>query len=251
MEIAFEETSAHISSSDLSFLCEALNIQMREHFAPAWLEEPWPIKAYPDVSRLPVGTFWPISIMDTLDIEGALGYHSWRAGLSYGRVRWSDDFDTTSVTASHEALELRLDPLANRWVKIGDGSYVAIEACDPVQRDSYGIDVEIFGVKRKVMVSDFVLPSYFVKGAKGPYSYLDNLSKNVFDLGLSRNGGGYLIRKDGKQNVTNYFGQSLMSRIMGNRGLISPSFSDPFSRSTKRKAGSVAEVVEFKIEGKP
>lgn len=247
MEIAFEESVSQISQTDLSFMCAALNVQMREHYAPSWQEEPWPVRAYPDVSRLPIGTFWPISIMSELDIDGALGYHSWKAGLSYGRVRWSDSFDKTCITASHETLELRLDPLANRWVKTGSDKFVAIEACDPVQGDSYEIKVALFNETRVVKVSDFVLPAYFVQGAKRPYSYLDNLDKNAFDMGLSRNGGGYLITRDSRQNVTNYFGKkSLVSRVMGSVKE-APSL-DQFSRGTKRRSGSLVQVVEFRAD---
>lgn len=211
MEIAFEEKVSDLSDRNLVFMIEALNIQMREHFAPKWGFEPWPCKAYKTLTGLPLGSFWPIAILPKLDTTGVAGYHDFMAGLVYGRVRWDGTFDGTSVTASHEALELRGDPYCNKWVPISSTKKVAMEVCDPCEGDTYDIEIVIFGERRKVKVSDFVLPSYFQRGAPRPYTYLDTIDKNVFDLGLSRNGGGYLLVQENGR-VVDYWGKRLFGR---------------------------------------
>lgn len=242
MEIAFTENVNDLPQRDLAFMCAALNKQMRDHFAPAWLEEPWPVKAYKDLKGLPVGSFWPISILPKIDVPGAAGYHTWEAGLAYGRVRWDGPF-ATPVTASHEALELRIDPRCNRWISIGGGRLAAMELCDPCEADTYGIEVELFGEKRVVLVSDFVLPSYFVKGAPGPYSFKDNIDSTVHERGLSRNGGGYLMLRESDGSVIDYWG----SRALGLKRRAPAGWSkrgDDLSRVSKRRLGVVGEVVD-------
>jgi hypothetical protein len=242
MEIAFEEKISDLTDKNLAFMIEALNIQMRDHYCKAWNQEHWPCKAYKSIRDLPVGTFWPIAILPSLDISGVAGYHDFAAGFVYGRVRWDGSFNGTALTASHEAIELRGDPYCNKWVDIGGGRKVAFEKCDPCQGDSYEIEVKIFGEIRKVKVSDFVLPSYFKKDGKRPFTFLDTIDENVFSLGLSRNGGGYLItQKNGV--VSDYWGKK---RFFGK---VQPPLTftkdqDPLSRHSKR-VGTNADIVSI------
>lgn len=243
MEIAFKEDVKELPQRDLAFMCAALNIQMREHFAPKWLEEPWPVKAYKDFKFLPLGSFWPISILPQIGMPGASGYHTWEAGLSYGRVRW-DDLAATAVTASHEALELRMDPRCNRWVSIGGSRAVALELCDPCEADTYEIEVRLFGETRMVPVSDFVLPAYFVKGAPPPYTYLNSIDSTVHELGLSRSGGGYLLIREGDGSVIDYWGRKRFG--MKKRAPADwTKRDDDLSRVRKRRQGVFGEMVDF------
>lgn len=244
MEIAFVGEAKTLDQRNLAFMCEALNVQMREHYAPKWLEEPWPVKAYSDLKGLPIGSFWPIAIMSDIGAPNAAGYHTWEAGLSYGRVQWDGELNNTSVTASHEALELRGDPRCNRWIDIGSGYQAALELCDPCEGDSYDIEVELFGEKRSVKVSDFVLPSYFVKGAPRPYTYLDTIDSTIHERGLSRNGGGYLLLRDSKGSVIDYWGRTWYG-ARRRAPATWRKWGDPLSRVSKRKVGAQGGVVNF------
>lgn len=244
MEIAFEEHVPDLSQKDLAFMCEALNIQMRDHFAPAWKIESWPVRAVKSVKGLPLGTFWPIAILPEIGAPGAEGFHDFVAGLTYGRVRWSGP-EATSTIASHEDLELRLDPRCNRWTSIGGGLRVAVEACDPCQGDSYDVEVTLFGETRKISVSDFLLPSYFKKDGIKPFTRMDTIDENVFKLGLSRNGGGYLITRDKNGKVHNYFGRRVFGLLRKKQPTNFRKHEDALSRHSRRQAGSVGEVVDF------
>ena len=58
-----------------------------------------------------------------------------------------------SVTASHELLEMMIDPGAQLWAQNTNGCFYAYEMCDAVEDEEYEID--------GIAVSDFVHPSFF------------------------------------------------------------------------------------------
>lgn len=209
---------------DFAFVVRAVNTQMREHFAPAYLEEPWPVRSHLSLQGMASGTFWPIAILDTIGMSGALGYHDFTAGLSYGRCLVSVPNDGT--TLSHEALELRADPRCDLWLPMPDGRHIAREVCDPCQGDVYVVEVEIGDETRSIWVSDFVLPAYFVPGAPPPYTYLDSIDE---PFGVSRNGGGWRLIRDASGRVTSDFGAGTPNlRAMAARAI------DPLSRTHRR-----------------
>ncbi len=77
-----------------------------------------------------------------------------------------------SLTVSHEILETLGDSAMNKWFEFTTpfttNLYVC-EVCDPVENVGYFIS--------DTMVSDFVLPSYFVgPGQLGPYDFLNTLT---------------------------------------------------------------------------
>lgn len=130
-------------------------------------------KKYPNGS----GEVWPIFINNKSDTPGALGWHDDRAGIVFSRVfagdckRFGIDW---RIDLTHEAWEMRGDPNITREVKIANDALgreriAAVELCDPIEDDRFGIAWE--GSK----VSDFVLPSYF-SGESGPWSHGNNLS---------------------------------------------------------------------------
>jgi len=220
------ETSRLLSPANLAFLVRAVNVQMTEHYGPAFEEEPWPVRSYADLKTLEPGTYWPMAILDDLGgPAGAIGFHTEVAGLIFGRVLASAD-PTDGTTLSHESLELRGDPTVDLWIPMGDGRSVAYELADPCEGDRYQIDVTIGAETRRIWVSDFVLPSWFVPGAEGPFSYLDSIDE---PFGLSRNGGGYRLIRDASGNVTSDFG-----RRSPDAAKMARKVADPLSRTARR-----------------
>ena len=215
MEIAVQENSRLLSPADLAFQVRAVNMQMELDWAPAYQDEPWPVRSYATLAGLPVGSFWPMAILDNIDKPGALGFHDDIAGLVFGRVLAGTDPDD-ATTLSHEALELRADPRCDMWLPMPDGRFVAREMSDPCEGDKYDVEVKIGGETRSIWVSDFVLPAWFVSGAPGPYTFLDMVDE---PFGLSRSGSGYRLIKDRYGNVTSDFGRNVpavhMSKKMG------------------------------------
>jgi hypothetical protein len=85
----------------------------------------------------------------------------------------ADDFDTCSLTASHEAIEMLVDPFGNRMIagdspKEDQGRVTfLVEPCDPSEDASFAYTVN------GVLVSDFYTPHFFdpVEASGIRYSY--------------------------------------------------------------------------------
>lgn len=69
--------------------------------------------------------------------------------------------------ASHEAIEMVLDPWVNRYIWAAGHAW-AHEVCDPVSE--HDVPVETYAM------SNYVLPAYYREGGKGPYDHLGKLT---------------------------------------------------------------------------
>ncbi len=189
-----------LKDSDIARIVPDLQTQVRRDFAPAW-----GIDA--DLSFCPKGkappkNSWWLSILDTSDIAGDLGYHDFTgAGLPLGKVFAKSDLDNNTswtATVSHELLEMLADPDINLCATVHRGAHAnklfAYEVCDPCEDDPYCYRIG------KTLVSDFVLPSWFEsyhhKGArydfrghiKEPFQLLSGGYISVYDI---KAGGGW------------------------------------------------------------
>lgn len=162
MEIAVINSSK-LSKIDVCFMVEAVAYQVIE-CAKFWGIQPMACSFYDTVAGLPADDVHIIEIVDDLDQPGALGYHTDVAGVEYGRVLAQGA--ATSITLSHEALELLCDPTCDQWRARGDGTMVALEVCDPVEGDSYGVVTTVLGEDRTVTLSNYVLPAWFNPAAR-------------------------------------------------------------------------------------
>jgi len=144
-------------------------------------------------------------LVDEATVQGAMGYHALNnSGVPYGFVYTNlSNGDDWSVTLSHEALELILDPNVNALV-IGpdpEGSNDTVlhtyEVCDAVERTSYFID--------EIEVSNFVTPAYFTSGDElGTRN--DFLGMGVTSFGALKNC--HLAYLHLNQGWKTYFGES-------------------------------------------
>jgi hypothetical protein len=100
---------------------------------------------------------WPIRITQNVP-SGALGVHLDNQGQPYAVILPGGDW---SVTASHELLEMLVDPFGGRMVTApsidpaanGRMVHYLVEVGDPVETQVYTLD--------GVMVSDFVLEDFY------------------------------------------------------------------------------------------
>jgi hypothetical protein len=105
-----------------------------------------------------------VVVLDNTDQAGQLGYHDLTTtGKPLGKVFAATDHVYShkwTVTASHELLEMLVDPWINTMVfwqpDAGTGLLCAYEICDPVESDEDGYTIA--GTR----VSDFVYPAWFV-----------------------------------------------------------------------------------------
>lgn len=146
--------------------------------AEGWLVDPWGIAFYSSDHYQNVQEEAAIFVVDTASEPDALGYHTALGKSVWGYVdlnmcrAFGEPWDRVF---GHELFELGVDPYVNRWAgPYPDGSHVAIEVCDPVQRDSWtkGVHDRLLG-SAAVEIADWVYPSWFdVDAGPGPRSYL-------------------------------------------------------------------------------
>jgi hypothetical protein len=151
--IAFVNQANTPLGVDLDKLVPALQKQMDQDFVPIW---GYPAKLY--VTDKPKADEWQVVFFDDADAANALGYHDLtKDGQPISKVFVRTTIaaqQKVSVTASHELLEMMIDPGAQLWAQNkADGLFYAYEMCDAVENEEYLID--------DISVSDFVHPSFF------------------------------------------------------------------------------------------
>lgn len=70
---------------------------------------------------------------------------------------------------SHEWAETLVNPATDLWVADGAGKLYAREACDAIEMQSWLLELPD---GTSGYVSNFLLPSFFERGAPGPYDYM-------------------------------------------------------------------------------
>lgn len=193
MIITVINKSTLISNAEVKNMVRAVAIQARQHAAPAWDLKP-PKVVYRTSEETCEPGSWKVLVFDDADMAGALGYHSdGPDGLPYGRVfvKVSQQYNfSVSSVLSHEVLEIMMDPQINYWAdNWNDKLSYALEVCDPVENDSYNIDVN----GTLVEVSNFVLPAWFdpIPPAGAKFDYLGKVSKP-----FTMTSNGYVIVRD-------------------------------------------------------
>ena len=137
---------------------------------------------------------WAIVFLDNADQPGALAYHDLTPdGLPESKVfvkTTLDNGDLVSVSASHELVEMLVDPAINLMTTGPDPKLVyAYESADPFEALSFNVN--------GIPMTDFVYPAYFEAFHKAGSVQFDRLKKvnNPFQI-LS--GGYQIIYKNGK-----------------------------------------------------
>lgn len=188
-KVAVANRSTVLPDDQVKMIVAALQVQVDRDFQPAWQIDCL-VSLFAKGEPVPPD-WWQLVFADDSDQAGALGYHELTpAGQPVGFVFAKTDRDygvASSVTASHELLEMLADPwicaTALHQTSAMGGDVYALEVCDPCEADNLGYQID------GIQVSDFVLPAYFRDGATGPYD-LRGAVKQPFGLAP----GGYLSR---------------------------------------------------------
>jgi len=163
--------STSVNNDEVETMTRACATQLRLHASPLWGLLPVPVVYYPADAQAPPGAI-VLGVFDDSDQEGALGWHTEDPdGTQYGRIfakpvldnggdALTKDLSVASVL-SHEVLEWYVDPRCNGWWDNGKGKLYAAEVCDPVESDSYVINVTHGDQPATpVTVSNFVTPAW-------------------------------------------------------------------------------------------
>jgi hypothetical protein len=136
----------------------AIKVQVDEHVLPVWGRDALGDVTFSFVDAAP-STGSLITLADAIDFDG-FGYHSvaYNADgrLLYSKILAGASNPAWSITASHEVLEMLLNPFTNAPVCVRNprtGRGVWREICDPVENCSYKIGA--------VDLADFVYPAWF------------------------------------------------------------------------------------------
>jgi hypothetical protein len=137
---------------------------------------------------------WAMVFLDNADQPGALAYHDLTPdGLPIAKVfvrTTLKNGDLVSVSASHELVEMLVDPAINLMTTGPNAKTVyAYESADPVEQLSFKV--------KGIPMSDFVYPSYFEDFHKPRSVKFDQLGKVTQPFQIL-SGGYQIIFKGGK-----------------------------------------------------
>jgi hypothetical protein len=165
IQVGLVDLTGEIDVDLLHAASQALNLQVSRD-----LPQFWPVSAtvmwLPNPKKVPVGV-WPVQLVKTLPPDEG-GFHSDQHKQPYSKVIASKSDNTWTIDASHEIVEMLVDPYGNRMQssvaigirngKIQDGTgqfgYL-VEACDPCEDNSYAYTVN------GIAVSDFITPHFY------------------------------------------------------------------------------------------
>ena len=173
-QLALVSESKIVPHGDVLKVSAALQKQATRDLGPIW-DIAATVDAFEKLEDVPVG-YWAMRIMDDIQVDGAAGIHEDENGQPFALITASSSLDTWSLTASHEAFEMLVDPfvIAGDSPKPDQGrASFLVEVCDPSEAADYAYSVN------GILVSDFYTPNYFdpVKAAGVRYSYTGALTE--------------------------------------------------------------------------
>ncbi len=157
-QLALVSQSATAGMNDLLKVSAALQKQASRDLAPVW-DISATVDSFAELEDVPLG-YWPLIIMDNIGVDAA-GVHEDKDGQPFALISASTSLDDWSLTASHEMMEMLVDPFGNRLVasdspKEGQGRVsILVEVCDPSEAADFAYTVN------GILVSDFYTPNYF------------------------------------------------------------------------------------------
>jgi hypothetical protein len=161
----------------------ALNIQVMRDLTQFWNVQAT-VRHLPDPKKIPVGV-WPVFLVATLP-PGEGGVHLDKKNQPYSLVIGTPGSSDWTIDASHETIEMLVDPAGNRLqtsraIEIvgndtqdatGEFEYL-VEACDPCEANQYAYSIQ------GIAVSDFITPHFYdpVVTAGTRYSFGGNIKR--------------------------------------------------------------------------
>jgi len=165
-----DQSALNLTLAQLDSVAQALQTQLDRDFTPVWGVHAL-VQAIDRNHAVPRGA-WPMRILD--QSQAGLGVHLDNHGKPFAEIQAGTDW---SITASHEMLEMLVDPLGKKLMSDkdidpnSDGHQVQylVEVGDPVEVFAYQIN--------GVSLSDFITPEFYdLNAAPGTsYDFLNQL----------------------------------------------------------------------------
>jgi hypothetical protein len=183
IQVGLVDTTGELDSGLVEATAAALNIQVMRDLPQFWNVHAT-VRHLPNPKSIPVGV-WPVLLVAKLP-PGEGGVHLTKKNQPYSLVIGTPDSDDWTIDASHETIEMLVDPSGNRLqtsraIKIAGnetedtaGSFeYLVEACDPCEANQFAYSIN------GIAVSDFITPHFYdpvaVQGAR--YSFGGNIKR--------------------------------------------------------------------------
>ncbi len=143
--------------AELTEVSAALQKQITRDVGPIW-DIDATVDVFTSLEALPLD-YWPVIVGNEPIPDQALGVHLDEFNQPFALVARQAGW---SITASHETIEMLVDPYGNRFVagqspdpQQGRVLFL-VEACDPCEAADYA-----YTINNNILVSDFYTPHYF------------------------------------------------------------------------------------------
>lgn len=165
IQIGLIDTTGLLNHEFVSASAAALNLQVMRDLPQCW-EIHATVHHLVDPRKIPPSV-WPLLLVPELP-DGMGGVHLDRNNQPYAMVRAPADTGGWTIAASHEIIEMLIDPWGNRLQAApavgiagrrivdapGEFGYL-VEGCDPCEADRFGYAIH------GIAVSDFITPHYY------------------------------------------------------------------------------------------
>ena len=165
IQVGLVDTTGKVDPNLMQAAAVALNLQVMRDLPQFWNVQAT-VQYLPSPSKIPAGV-WPVQLVKSLP-PGEGGFHLDKHNQPYAEVIAAPNDDSWTIDASHETIEMLIDPSGNRMQssiaieivgkKIQDGTgqfNYLVEGCDPCEANNYGYTVQ------GVVVSDFITPHFY------------------------------------------------------------------------------------------
>jgi hypothetical protein len=165
IQVGLVDTTGSINADLVQAAAAALNIQVTRDLPQFWNVQAT-VQYLPHHRRIPSGV-WPVRLVKELP-PGEGGFHLDKHNQPYSKVIAAPDDDSWTIDASHETIEMLVDPYGNRMqssvaieivgsnIQDGTGQFnYLVEACDPCEANNYGYTIN------GIVVSDFITPHFY------------------------------------------------------------------------------------------
>jgi hypothetical protein len=201
IQVGLVDKTGELDTSLVQATAAALNIQVMRDLPQYWNVQAT-VRYLPDAGKIPVGV-WPVFLVAKLP-PGEGGVHLDKKNQPYSLVIGTPGSNDWTIDASHETIEMLVDPAGNRMqtsraisivgndVQDTAGAYdYLVEACDPCEANQYAYSIQ------GIALSDFITPRFYdpVVTSGTRYSFGGNIKRPRQILP-----GGYISYSDPKSD---------------------------------------------------
>ncbi len=165
IKVVLVDATGEVAPDKMAAAAEALNVQVTRDLPQFWNVQAT-VSYRPDPNSIPQG-MWPVQLVKSLP-PGEGGFHMTKHNQPYAKVIYSAGSDDWTIDASHETLEMLVDPYGNRLqtsnaIEIDQSRIVTaegkfeylVEACDPCEANKFAYPID------GISVSDFITPDFY------------------------------------------------------------------------------------------